>query len=193
MKTPPIFLILFAFLMGWTTLCAADTGVQEAQAQMQSMLTQISRNNGGEDIEKTRQSNVLIFASLSMPQSSLQALLIDAQKRDIPVIIRGFLPSGFKETVGAIQRTLTDHHQAGMPFMGGVSIDPQRFIQFNVTQVPTFVIVADGHCLLSGDNCTSADYDTLRGNITIPAALHQFVSQGDFSILAKTELDKGAQ
>lgn len=191
---------IFALLMSHVTLVMATPpplnvnreANTQAQAQIKSLLTQISKDNGGQVADKTRHANVLIFASLSLPKSSLQALLIEANTHNTPVIIRGLLPSGFKDTIKVIRDTITDR-PVGAPYLGGVSIDPKRFTQFNVTRVPTFVLVSEGHCLLSEEACSPKDYDKLQGNITLSAALRQFSQRGDYGALADKERQANKQ
>lgn len=112
-------------------------------------------------------TNVLVFASFSMPKESLKNYLIEARKIQAPLLIRGLINNSFKDTTKAVMALLPDNK-------GGMLLDPTLFKRFNIKKVPA-VVVIDKTCLLD-DKC--ADYDVIYGNVTLAYALKKIAQQG---------------
>lgn len=133
--------------------------------------------------------NLIIFASLGMPKSSLEAILIQANELNASVLIRGIFPEsegGFKGTVHFIRQLLTeDGHKKEKDIVGGVSIDPNRFKQFGIKKVPVYVLVEKDACVDYRKPCNPKDFDVLTGNITPISALHEFEQRGDHQSIAR--------
>lgn len=121
-------------------------------------------------------SGVMVFVSLTMPDATLRALLKQSEQWQVPLVIRGVLPSGFPATAKRIQFLLKTQDPK-KPIQSGFAINPEWFRTFNVTQVPTFVAVKPGRCLPK-QPCESSDFDRLTGNVSIPDAL-ALLAQGD--------------
>lgn len=51
-------------------------------------------------------TGVMVFVSLTMPESSLKALLKQSEVWQVPLVIRGVLPDGFTATANTIQSLL---------------------------------------------------------------------------------------
>ncbi|ARR51864.1 type-F conjugative transfer system pilin assembly protein TrbC (plasmid) [Photobacterium damselae subsp. damselae] len=125
--------------------------------------------------------SVLIFASLNMPNASLKQLLYQANHYHLPVVIRGVLPEGFNQTVAVVQSLVTPNN-AQKP-LGGVSINPIWFKQFNITQVPAFVVMKDGACQ-GKPPCNKDDYDVVYGNVSVFDALNTIGQRGQYATIA---------
>ncbi len=137
---------------------------------------------------------VLAFASLGMPRESLRALLHQAQRHQVPVMLRGVLPQGFRATVLVIQQLLDSSPDTplakGEALTGGMGIDPLWFRTFSIKQVPAFVSVRSGACAPK-QPCTAHDFDVLYGNMSLPSALHILANQGENPEPARQALDRG--
>jgi conjugal transfer pilus assembly protein TraW len=83
---------------------------------------------------------VLIFASLSVPAVTLRELLKEAQSSDTVVILRG-IPRG-TNIQGAIERLRRLAPQTGAA--PNVIIDPIAFQRYEVSAVPTLVLIREG-------------------------------------------------
>ena len=118
---------------------------------------------------------VMVFVSLTMPDTSLKQLLRQSAHTDVPLIIRGVLPQGFKATTTRIAQLVGISTKK--PIDSGFAISPEWFKQFNIQRVPAFVSIKDGHCLPK-QPCSSSDYDIVYGNISMYQAL-RFLEQGD--------------
>lgn len=84
-----------------------------------------------------RGPGLFIFISLTMPQSTLQRLIAQAERARASVILRGFARGSLRETVAQVQPLIGQRQVA-------VQIDPQAFDRFAITRVPSFVLVRDG-------------------------------------------------
>lgn len=105
---------------------------------------------------------VLVFASFSMPEAALKQLAIDLKKINGALVIRGLINNSFKETSLYLQK------------LGeGVLLDPTLFDKFNITSVPTFIIV-------EGDlkSEQTPKHDRLRGNVSLRFVLERAIKEG---------------
>ena len=114
-----------------------------------------------------------VFASLSMPQASLSALIRDTTKAGGVVVFRGFPHGSTKAFVEGLKRVVTDQAQEAH-----IAIDPRLFRAFKVTAAPTFVVTGRAYELCDGFDCSSAapDHDRMAGNVTVEYALESFAS-----------------
>ncbi|MCR9653193.1 type-F conjugative transfer system pilin assembly protein TrbC [Vibrio parahaemolyticus] len=132
-------------------------------------------------------SGVMVFVSLTMPDSSLRALLRQSEQWQIPLVIRGVLPDGFPATAKRIQSLLKQ--PTGESINSGFAISPEWFQTFNVTEVPTIVAVKPGRCLPK-QPCNADDFDIIKGNVSILDAL-DFLKDGDAKDVIHTVLSRG--
>jgi len=102
-----------------------------------------------------------VFISLSMPKQSLLQLLEQSRELNAQVVLRGFVNDSHKTTTKVLQDLTTISKY-------GVIVDPELFNQYEIKQVPTFVIVGS-------DN----RYDKLSGNISWSEAINIIKRQGD--------------
>ena len=93
------------------------------------------------DLKFGQEHKFMIFISLSMPKSSLQALYMQAHAQQVPLILRGLKNNSFKDTASYLQNLEI-----------AVQIDPQLFVKYQVNAVPTFVhLTENGFNSLSGN------------------------------------------
>ncbi len=90
------------------------------------------------DLKKPRQSQgspkppqILVFVSLSMPKLSLQELARQADIGNATLIMRGLKNNSFKDMAAELK-------ELGI----SVQIDPNLFKQYQITKVPTFVLLS---------------------------------------------------
>ena len=118
---------------------------------------------------------VMVFVSLSMPDTTLKQLLRQSERLGVPLVIRGVLPEGFLTTVKRIESLIRSKDKA--PIQSGFSISPDWFKRFDINRVPAFVSVKPGHCLPK-QPCEETDFDILYGNISLYQAL-DYLATGD--------------
>lgn len=129
-------------------------------------------------------SGILVFVSLTMPRSSLIALLKQSEELQIPLIIQGVLPGGFPLTMQHILNLLNSEQP---PINNGFAISNEWFHQFNIKKVPAFVVVKDGHCF-PDSTCGESDFDIVYGNVSMYEAL-DVLKTGDNGIIVEQHLD----
>lgn len=129
---------------------------------------------------------VMVFVSLSMPDTALKQLLKQSQQYQVPLVIRGVLPEGMVPTASRILSLLEADDEVAIE--GGFAISPQWFRQFNITHVPVFVAIGEA---CNEASCPQSDYDMVHGNLSLPNAL-TILSQGDVGHIAKQVLNRSS-
>ena len=130
----------------------------------------------GADQVRYQDQYAFLFASFSMPPASLKTMLREGEALGVPVIFRGFVENSVFETQIAMEAVFGDEED-----ISGFTIDPTMFARFDVTVVPTLIVVADPiqPCATSGCEGDAAPvHDRLAGNIPLRAALEIVVRGG---------------
>ena len=134
-------------------------------------------------------AHAFVFASFSMPPSMLKELMLGAHDMGIPVLFRGFYKNSVFETNDALLRVFGEAAD-----IKGFSIDPTLFHQFDVSAVPSLVLLKDPYEMCATQACAGDDapvHDRISGSITIPAALEIIErGQGDAAHIAREILDE---
>ena len=115
-----------------------------------------------------KKEGLRIFVSFSMPEALLVSLDQQARKIGAKMVIRGLKNNSFKETFAYIKSM----NEKGLV----IDIDPKAFEEFEVTQVPSFVL----------NDANS--FDKLTGNVSMAYALKEFAEKGDLPEKAKEYL-----
>src|SRR3546814_2065943 len=79
---------------------------------------------------------LIVFASLAMPEQGLKQLIRDAAKAGGTVVFSGFPGNSMKAFQQGIMKVV-DNQDA----YGSIGIDPRLFRAFDVTAVPAIVVV----------------------------------------------------
>ena len=117
----------------------------------------------------------IAFASLSMPEASLMALVRDMTRAGGVTVLRGF-PQGnaelFKKRLAAIWSSGAE--------AGALGIDPRLFRAFRIEAAPSFVMLGTDFSPCDGFDCSDSvpPHDRIAGNITVHQALDTFASGG---------------
>lgn len=106
-------------------------------------------------------NDLAYFLSASLPEQDVAMLIRAAEHRHIPVYFRGLLGDSLEQTAGYIRHMVSTYH------IRGIYIDPVRFAQYGVTQVPALV----KKC---GDRV-----DIIYGNIALNQALELLSERGE--------------
>ncbi|WHN66738.1 type-F conjugative transfer system pilin assembly protein TrbC [Cysteiniphilum sp. QT6929] len=184
--------------------------ISDAQTQMQTYF-----QNDMDDIRQQLVTasedfhGVYIFASLAMPIETLRVLNKQAAVLKIPLLIQGLYGDSFESTYVRIEQILfpegEEKFNPKAPPVGGFAIDPLRFKQFNIKQVPAFVVskVAQPCIPMSVNNdvinqnkqgkatnqnmpfeydCPTPDHDVVYGNLSVMDALRILYNKGSESL-----------
>lgn len=135
---------------------------------------------------------LIVFASLSMPQASLQNLVRDTTRAGGLVVFRGFPQNSAKVFTKGLLRVIRSEQEEAH-----IAIDPRLFRAFHVAAAPTFVVAQGGYELCDGLDCTSAvpAHARMTGNVSLAYALESFAAAHEPSAaiarLALDQLEKG--
>lgn len=176
---------------------ASHQFIEHARLQAMQWQEKLDPNSlrGMVDIHKPTENpnaaptRVMVFVSLTMPKSSLKALLKQSEIWQVPLVIRGVLPDGFTATANTIQSLLQTNEKK--PINSGFAISPEWFQTFNIQEVPTFVAVKTGRCLPK-QPCSESDYDIVKGNVSLPDAL-EHLAKGDNPDVVRQVLQRRKQ
>lgn len=133
-----------------------------------------------------QQPRFIAFASLSMPPASLRQMMHDVGGAGGIVVFRGFPQNSVKAFMAGISKSIDKGQK-----LNGVGIDPRLFRAFNVTAVPTYVVVSTDFRPCDGFNCQTAvpPHDRMTGNVTPDYALRTFsAGNGPGARIARTYL-----
>lgn len=131
---------------------------------------------------------LLVFASLSMPQASLQHLVRDTTRAGGVVVFRGFPDNSAKAFARGLMRVVTSEQEEAH-----IAIDPRLFRAFRIDAAPTFVMAEGGYELCDGLDCTSAvpAHARMTGNVSLAYALESFVAANEpGAAVARTALNQ---
>ena len=117
----------------------------------------------------------IAFASLSMPEASLKALVQDMARAGGVTVLRGF-PEG---NADAFKRRLASIWSDGSE-TGALGIDPRLFRAFAIEAAPSFVMLGGDFSPCDGFDCTShvPPHDRLAGNVSVAYVLETFAGGG---------------
>ena len=117
---------------------------------------------------------VIVFASLSMPEQSWREWSRQAARLGVPLVLRGMDRGGFAATVKRIAARRA-------PGGAGAAVDPRLFRLFRIAHVPAVAIVPGGVPPCTSPGCASdapPPFDLVSGNIGLEAALEAIAREG---------------
>jgi conjugal transfer pilus assembly protein TrbC len=111
-----------------------------------------------------RQTRLLIFVSMSMPEASLKRLAEDAARANAVLVLRGLVNDSMQQTLRAVKAILGDKGAAAW------EIDPPAFVRYGIAAAPTYVIARHAN-----DNAN--DFVAIEGDVTLAYALDLIARQ----------------
>lgn len=114
-----------------------------------------------------RTDGLMVFASFTMPATSLRRLIADTSRAGGAVVFRGFKDGSIKATSLAVTSLGA--------VSGGVQISPEAFSKYRITAVPAVVLVKpEGSDLVDGEGCALPDnYVMVAGDVGVGYALNE--------------------
>ena len=120
-------------------------------------------------------AEIIVFASLSMPEASWRQWSRQAARIGTPLVLRGMAEGGLEATVHRLAARRPDDG-------AGATIDPRLFRLFRIAHVPAVAVVPGGVVPCESPGC-SADsapaHDLVTGNIGLEAALEAIAREGE--------------
>ncbi len=110
---------------------------------------------------------LMIFASFTMPKTSLKRLLRQTYRVGAPVLLRGFKDNSLKQTALAIKALGKPNAQ--------VLIHPEAFTHYHIRAVPTVVLIQDRPIDAMNDpaRALSNDFVSIAGDVSLDYALDE--------------------
>lgn len=162
-------------LAGW-----ADAVIGEALSEADSTVTgPVPAENAQGPVEGTfapaqaATAEIIVFASLSMPEASWRQWSRQAARVGTPLVLRGMADGGLAATV---QRIAARRAQDG----AGATIDPRLFRLFRIAHVPAVAVVPGGvpPCTSPGCSADAPPHDVVTGNVGLDGALQIVAREG---------------
>lgn len=116
-------------------------------------------------------AELIVFVSFSLPDNSLKNWLAHTNHVGGSVVLRGLVNNSFKETIKRL-------HMLNKANPHGAQIDPEKFKDFNITQVPAVMLLTHHH------------YDIVFGDVGLEYALSHFARQGRTQAAAEYYLSR---
>lgn len=117
--------------------------------------------------ESTATAEIIVFASLSMPESSWRQWSRQAAKAGTPLVLRGIGEEGLAATANRIMARRA-------PDGAGATVDPRLFRLFRIAQVPAVAVVPGGVAPCASPGCSAEPpppHDLVTGNVGLERAL----------------------
>lgn len=149
---------------------------------------ELVRTVGDNQADRGRAPQLIVFASLSMPPESLKKLIADTAKAGGAVVFNGFPGNSMKAFQEGILRVVD--RKDDYPNIG---IDPRLFRAFDVTAVPTFVVVTSDFDICDGFHCQTEvpPFDRMSGNVTLDYVLDAFAGgRGPGAVISAQALQR---
>lgn len=125
-------------------------------------------------------SDLMIFASMSMPEAMLMSYAAQAKRFGAVLLLRGFIDDKLSTTKDVLSRL----NKSGAEF----EISPEPFKYFKITKVPTVVLASANASSVVENGCARPDtFVSISGDIALIDALDKF------SLLSKSVLAKDAK
>ena len=146
----------------------------------QGVMSEVFGTSQKYDDSKSLYTDFLIFASFIIGEKNLENLIRLATSYNGAVILRGFKNGSFKETAAFLSKFSQEKE--------GILIDPNLFLEYGVTKVPTFILTKPCEEGLQV-NCKTV-YDKLTGMVSPRYALQKFSETGELKEFAKESLGR---
>ena len=111
-----------------------------------------------------RQTRLLVFVSMSMPEASLKRLAEDAARANAVLVLRGLINDSMQQTLRAVKNILGEKGAAAW------EIDPPAFARYGVAAAPTYVLARHA-------NDNASDFVAVEGDVTLAYALDLMARQ----------------
>lgn len=111
--------------------------------------------------------SVYVFASFSMPDASLKALIRQGELTGVPVVLRGLVDNSIEATMQAVHSL----YKEGEKPVSGAVIDPTLFQRFAIDQVPTVVVAESAAGTCTQTDCPTPEHVKVAGDVPLGYAL----------------------
>ena len=159
-----------------TVIDRALTRGRDAAAVAAGAPLPAGQNAGSIAPDRPNTAEVIVFASLSLPDAIWRQWSREAARAGAAMVLRGIGEEGFRATARRIAARLPE---GGV----GVAVDPRLFRLFGIGAVPTVVVVPGGAQACASRGCADdppPSHDLIGGNIGLEAALEAIAREGEY-------------
>lgn len=127
--------------------------------------------------DAVKDSDLLVFVSFSMPEASLRRIAIESKKTGAVMVLRGFKNGSLKETIAA--------SEVASGLGAKMMIHPELFTQYQIQDVPTFVLATPQEAGCGSDGKCVPHY-AVKGDVSLHAVLERFADRKDSQVLSSS-------
>ncbi|ULB12509.1 type-F conjugative transfer system pilin assembly protein TrbC (plasmid) [Cereibacter azotoformans] len=135
------------------------------------------------------ETRAILFASFSMPDTSLRQMMREATAHDLTVVFRGFVNNSVFDTRARLEEVFAED-ETGEAF----GIDPTLFRRFDIRSVPALVVLAEdlGDCATPAcESDPPPRHDRVSGNVPLETALRVIAAgNGEAASVARSLLEQ---
>lgn len=113
--------------------------------------------------------SVYLFASFSMPDASLKALIRQGELAGMPIVLRGLVNNSVEDTLHRVHAL----YKESAAQESGAVIDPTLFARFRIDQVPSVVVAERAAAACTPQACPTPEHVKLAGDVPLRYALER--------------------
>jgi len=121
----------------------------------------------------TPSESLFIFISFSMPEQTIKRYLQQAERTQANIILNGFVDNDMQKTLN-----LLEEWSKAYP-INNILIDPVLYQRFEISKVPTIILMQGEYPCPSKNDCLVKAVDKLTGDVNLDYALQLFSQEGD--------------
>lgn len=127
-------------------------------------------------------STLMVFVSFSMPEESLKRIAYETKKAGGTMFLRGFVNDNLSQTVKASEKLINLGAQ--------IQIHPELFKNYEITQVPAYVLTKAGNEVSAGCNGKSSctDYVSVVGDGSLKTVLDRMSRSKNSTLASLAEI-----
>lgn len=127
------------------------------------------------------EAQLWVFVSNSMPEQSLKQWSTQVEKAGGTLLLRGFIEDSPLKTVERVKVLFGEGEASGF------SIDPERFEEMSIYQVPAVVVVSAEENICQKEDCPKPSFGVVYGDVSLQESLSVLARQNP-GIVAETAL-----
>jgi conjugal transfer pilus assembly protein TrbC len=162
----------------WLELQNMQGNIKEENKQSNKMLLDLDYSHDPE-----WGSSFRIFVSSSMSKNLLKNYAITAKKYGGVLVFKGLPGNSWRQLSELVTEISGDK-----PELVAMQIDDEAFVQFNIKEVPSFVLSKEEDMFAENPEVT---FDKVTGSIGIRRALEIFEEKGQLQDIARRKLKQG--
>lgn len=154
--------------------CQKDN-VSKQSIDLEAMVERYSMPTTNKE-KPTLSPQLFVFASNSMPETSLKQWSKQVERAGGVLVLRGFIDNSPQKTAERVRELF------GKDETSGFSVDPERFKEMAIDKVPAVGVVLSNNEPCEGENCPKPMFEVVYGDIPLEDALLAIMKRNSRSI-----------